>query len=216
MEIEAKFSLPDRATFDRLLQIEALAGCILSPARLKRVHDRYLDTASGRFLAGGYACRVRVDSAGGRLLTLKSLTPAQGLLHQRQEFEVSLPAQVDLDPAAWPACAATDLASRLGQGQPLTLLLELRQERQRRLATLPEAPSPAVELSIDRISFDAEAGYDLLGVEAELLSGGDLAALQAIAVELQQVWGLTPDPISKFEQGLAQARPDLLALMRTR
>jgi cobalt/nickel transport system ATP-binding protein len=132
MEIEAKFSLPDRATFDRLLQIEALAGCILSPARLKRVHDRYLDTASGGFLAGGYACRVRVDSAGGRLLTLKSLTPAQGLLHQRQEFEVSLPAQVDLDPAALaglrcdrsgqPAWAgpAVDAAAGAAPGAPAT------------------------------------------------------------------------------------------------
>lgn len=214
MEIEAKFSLPDRATFDRLLQIQTLVGCVLSPARLKRVHDQYLDTASGAFLRGGFACRVRLDGDGGRLLTLKSLSPAQGLLHQRQEFEVSLPAHVGLDPATWPACAATELASQLGQGQPLMLLLELRQERQRRLATLPAASFPAVELSIDSVCFDAEARHGLLGVEAELLPGGDLATLQAIAAELQQVWGLTPEPISKFEQGLAQVRPDLFVLMQ--
>lgn len=216
MEIEAKFSLPDRATFDRLLQIQTLAGCVLGPARLKQVHDQYLDTASGAFLRGGYACRVRTESDGGRLLTLKSLTPAQGLLHQREEFEVRLPPSVGLDPASWPACDATELASRLGQGQPLTLLLELRQERHRRLATRPDALAPVVELCIDRLSFSATDRRGLLGVEAELLPGGDLALLQAIAEELQQVWGLSPEPISKFELGLAQTRPDLLVLMRAR
>ena len=216
MEIEAKFIVPDRTTFDRLLQIEALAGCALSPARLKRLHDQYLDTASGGFLAGGFACRVRMDGDGGRLLTLKSLTPAHGLLHERQELEVRLPAHVGLDPATWPACDATALASQLSQGQPLASLFELRQERYQRLATPVGMPSPAVELSIDCIRFDAEAQHDLLGVEAELLPGNDRTALQAIIDDLHQEWGLTPELISKFERGLAQARPELFSLMRAR
>lgn len=216
MEIEAKFIVPDRTTFDRLLQVEALAGCVLSPARLKRLHDQYLDTASGGFLAGGFACRVRIDGDGGRLLTLKSLTPAQGLLHERQELEVRLPAHGDLDPAAWPACDATELARHLSQGQPLTPLFELRQERYQRLATPVGMPSPAVELSMDRISYDGKAQPELLDVEAELLPGNDRTALQAIIDDLHQEWKLTPEPISKFERGLAQARPELFSLLRAR
>lgn len=214
MEIEAKFTVPDQITFDRLLQIEALGGCVLSPARLKRLHDHYLDTAGGGFLAGGFACRVRVDGDGGRLVTLKSLTPAQGLLHERQELEVRLPEYVGLDPATWPVCDATALASQLSQGQPLTPLFELRQDRYQRLATPVGSETPAVELSIDRINFAAED--DLLGVEAELLPGSDRSALQAIADDLHRAWGLTPEPISKFERGLAQARPELFALLRAR
>ena len=216
MEIEAKFTVPDQITFDRLLQIEALGGCVLSPARLKRLHDQYLDTAGGGFLAGGFACRVRWDGDGARLVTLKSLTPAQGLLHERQELEVRLPAYVGLDPATWPACDASALASQLSRGQPLTPLFELRQERYQRLATPIGTLSPAVELSMDRIRFDAEAQIELLDVEAELLPGSDRSALQAIADDLHRAWGLTPEPISKFERGLAQARPELFALLRAR
>lgn len=208
MEIEAKFTVPDRTTFDRLLKVETLAGCGLSPARLKRLHDQYLDTASGGFLAGGYACRVRVDGDGERLVTLKSLTPAQGLLHERQELEVRLPAHVGLDPATWPACEATDLASRLSRGQPLTPLFDLHQERYQRLATPHGSAAPVVELSIDQTSF-AAAEDDLLGVEAELLPGSERTTLYAIIADLHQEWGLTPEPISKFERGLAWARPDL-------
>lgn len=215
MEIEAKFVVPDRTTFDRLLQVEALAGCALSPARLKHLHDQYLDTASGGFLAGGFACRMRMDGDGGRLLTLKSLTPAHGLLHERQELEVRLPAQGGLDPAMWPACDATVLARQLGQGQPLMVLFELRQERHQRLATPPRSVTPAVELSIDRVSFEAVAD-DLLGVEAELLPNSDQTVLRAIIDDLHQAWGLTPEPISKFERGLAQMRPELLSLMCAR
>jgi inorganic triphosphatase YgiF len=216
MEIEAKFIVPDQATFDRLLQVEALSGSALSLARLKRLHDRYLDTASGGFLRGGFACRVRMDDQGGRLITLKSLTPAPGLLHERQELEVSLPACVGLDPTTWPACDATALASQLSQGQPLTPLFELRQERYQRLGTPVGAPTPAVELSIDRVRFDAAAQDDLMGVEVELLSDSDRTALEAIVEELQQGWGLIPEPISKFERGLAQVRPELFPLLRAR
>ena len=215
MEIEAKFIVPDRTTFDRLLQIEALAGCVLSPARRKRLHDQYLDTANGGFFYGGFACRVRTDGDGGRLLTLKALTPAQGLLHEREELEVRLPGHAGLDPAGWPACDATGLASQLSQGQPLAPLFELRQERYQRLATPVGGATPAVELSIDRTSFDASAD-DLLGVEAELLPGHDRTALQAIIDDLHQEWGLRPEPTSKFERGLAQARPELFSLMRAR
>lgn len=216
MEIEAKFIVPDRTTFERLLQVEGLGQCVLSPARLKYLHDQYLDTASGGFMRGGYACRVRMDGDGGQLITLKSLTPAKGMMHQRQELEVRLPAHLGLDPATWPACEATELASQLSQGQPLMPLFELRQARHQRLASAIGSATPAVEFSIDRISFRADAQEDLLEVEAELLPNSDRATLQAIADELQQRWGLTPEPISKFERGLAQARPELLSLIRAR
>lgn len=215
MEIEAKFIAPDRATLERLMQIERLAGFLLSPARLKSMHDQYMDTAGGRFLRGGFACRVRVDGSGDRLLTLKSLTPPQGLMHVRQEFEVRLKPQASLEMVDWPDCDATSLARQLSGGQPLELLFELRQERYQRLAAGEEG-APLVELSIDHTRFIFPAESDLLGVEAELLPAGDRRTLQAIVDALQQVWGLRPEPISKFERGLAQARPELVPLIYLR
>ncbi|HSN73942.1 MAG TPA: CYTH domain-containing protein [Anaerolineae bacterium] len=216
MEIEAKFIVPDRATFERLLQIERLAGFVLSPALLKRMHDQYLDTADGAFLRGGFACRMRVDGGGGCLVTLKALTPSQGLLHVRQELEVRLPQQDGLNVARWPDCDATALARQLSSGQPLELLFDLQQERYQRLAFAGEKQPPFAELSIDRVRFSAAIHSDLLGVEAELLPAGEILGLQALADELQQVWGLTPEPVSKFERGLALARPELAPLIYAR
>jgi inorganic triphosphatase YgiF len=210
MEIEAKFALPDRIVFERLLQIGALAGFSLGAPQRQVLHDHYLDTAEGAFLRGGYACRVRLDGEGGRLLTLKSLTPAEGAWHERDELEVWLPPDGSLDIAGWPPGAATALASQLSAGQPLVLLFEVRQERYQRLAAAAGSPAPAVELSIDATRFGVDAPSELLGVEAELLPAGDVGDLRAIADELQHGWGLQPEMLSKFERGLAQARPDLV------
>ncbi len=209
MEIEAKFTAPDGATFQRLLDVDSLAGFALSPPRLKQLHDQYLDTADGGFFFGGYVCRIREDGEGRRLLTLKSLTPAEGALHARQELEVRLPPQAGLDVAGWPDCPARLLALELSRGQPLAVLFDLRQERYQRLATPAGRSAPAVELSIDRTRFRADAQDELLGVEAELLPDGGRADLDVIVDVLQQGWGLQPEPISKFERGLAWARPDL-------
>jgi inorganic triphosphatase YgiF len=213
MEIEAKFALPDRAVFQRLLQVEALAGFSLSRPRRKALHDQYLDTAGGALLRGGYACRVRLDGDGGRLLTLKALTPPQDAWHVREELEVRLQAGSNLEMGMWPAGAAADLAQQLSAGQPLALLFDLRQERYVRLAASAGNPAPVVELSIDVTRFSADPPMDLLGVEAELLPAGDLSDLQAIAGELQRGWKLRPEPQSKFERGLALARPELAAIL---
>lgn len=216
MEIEAKFTAPDWATLQRLILVERLAGFVLTPAHLKQLHDRYLDTADGGFLRGGYACRLREDREGQSLLTLKSLTPAQGALHARQELEVQLARQAGLDTAGWPDCAAKFLALELSHGQPLTPLFDLRQERYQRLATPAGHAIPDVELSIDRASSCAAGQDELLGVEVELLPDRNRAALDAIVEALQQGWGLVPEPISKFERCLAQARPELIPLLRAR
>lgn len=212
MEIEAKFSIADQATFQRLIEVQQLAGYGLSPARLKQNHDQYLDTADSAFLRRGFACRLRLDEGGGRVLTLKSLTPPQGALHVRQELEVALPPLAGLDMAAWPASDAAALAQEIGRGQPLRLLFDLRQERHQRLAAAAAGGPPLVELSIDHAHFSAAAQADCRGVELELLPAGDLAAVQAMAAELETRWGLAVQPRSKFEQGLALARPELLPL----
>lgn len=210
MEIEAKFSIADQATFQRLIEVQQLAGYGLSPARLKQNHDQYLDTADNAFLRRGFACRLRLDAGGGRVLTLKSLTPPQGALHVRQELEVALPPLAGLEMAAWPASDAAALAREIGRGQALRLLFDLRQERHQRLAAA--GGPPLAELSIDHVHFSAAAQADYRGVELELLPAGDLAAVQAMAAELETRWGLAVQPCSKFEQGLALARPELLPL----
>ena len=59
MEIEAKYSIPDEQTFQRLQETPTLAGFDLGPMTSADLHDTYLDTPDRAILAGGCACRLR-------------------------------------------------------------------------------------------------------------------------------------------------------------
>ena len=98
MEIEAKFVVPDRQVDAQLGRLRSLAGYGLTPAGVAPVSDRYFDTLDRRFLAAGYACRLRQEG-DALLLTLKGLGGVEGAVHRRGESEVSLPAW---NPDPWP------------------------------------------------------------------------------------------------------------------
>jgi uncharacterized protein YjbK len=89
LKVEAKFSIPDERTFQRLLKATARTGFSLEKSCLAELYDRYLDTADGAFRARGYACRIRRQDSQ----TLAALT---------------------LSPPDWPQSAAHDLALHLG------------------------------------------------------------------------------------------------------
>ena len=117
MEIEAKFSVPNRQTYRSLLRLRDTAGYVLIPTSAVQMADRYFDTADGRLLAAGYACRLRTENASV-LATLKGLGGAQGAIHHRDEQEIQLAAWTP-DATAWPASPARDLALKLSGGAPL-------------------------------------------------------------------------------------------------
>ncbi len=202
MEIEAKFGIPDERTFRRLLETTTLAGFSLSEATLIKLHDRYLDTAGRAILAGGYACRLRRQD-GRTLVSLKGLGGAAGAVHRRAEYQVEL--TDPLPPQEWPPGQARDLALSLGGGEPLLPLFELEQTRHCRL--LYDGDRAVAELALDRVEV---YGADLrrptisfLELEAELLADGSEEDLHRLVADLQTVWGLTPEPRSKFERALA-------------
>ena len=122
MEIEAKFSVPDEATFRRLVETTALAGFDLGEASVEELSDRYLDTAGRAIQSWGYACRLR-RKGDGYVATLKGLGRAAGAVHRRIEHEVGLSKPVY--PQDWPPSAARDLALRLCGCEPLVVLLSL-------------------------------------------------------------------------------------------
>ncbi len=220
MEVEAKFSIPDRAVLEQLCQLEALAGYRLEPAGVKSVFDRYLDTDERAILRAGYACRVRrkTGEAGSApaLATLKGLGGADAAsgIHRREEYEV----QVDDDsPAAWPESPARELALRLSDGRPLRELFSVSQERYLRLVyeDAPGGVRRVAELSLDVVT-PAQAGAYRLDDEArpcryyeleiELLDQGHESDLQAMVADLKATWGLRPEARSKFERGFALAQ----------
>ena len=199
MEVEAKFSIPDEHTFQRLLEATSLAGFSLVEPTLLNLHDRYLDTREGTILAGGYACRIRQQD-DLTLATLKGLGSASGAIHRRVEHEIALPQP--LPPQQWPPGVARDTALRLCENEPLVPLFEVEQTRHRR--HLCDGDRVVAELNLDRgrLYRGTETGASYLELEAELLPGGSEEILEELAEALQTEWGLLPQNRSKFERGI--------------
>ena len=198
MEIEAKFTLPDRDVFQRLMSVDRLAGFSLSAGRVKQVRDTYLDTVERLILRAGYACRRREQSEG-ILITLKGLGGAQGAVHRREELQVLISS--DLPPAQWSPSSVRDRVLQLIGSAPLLPLFELQQLRTVRLMTQGERP--VAELSLDDVQVKAgnrEQVY--LEMEVELETQGTEDDLSAIVACLRDEWQLKPEPLSKFERAL--------------
>jgi len=200
LEIEAKFSIPDAGTFQRLLETATLAGFRLGERSFSHLRDGYWDTPRRALYAAGYACRIR-EKEGHYLATIKGLGGVAGAVHRREEHEVDLDGL--LSPAQWPASDARDLAMRLCAGEPLALLFEIEQDRY----TWPvsEADRLVAELNVSHVRVVREgvatAAYREL--EAELGPGGREEDLEKLGAELEAVWNLMPETSSKFERSLA-------------
>ncbi len=99
MEIEAKFAVPDEATWLKLQTVEQIAGYALSPGKTKQVHDTFVDTPDRAILASGHVCRKR-EVDGQIVMTLKSGQTVEGAVHRREELEVTLERELPI--GQWP------------------------------------------------------------------------------------------------------------------
>ena len=207
LEIEAKFSVPDEKTFQRLLEAEALAGFELGPLTVARLYDLYLDTPDWAILRQGYALRIRRQADRYRA-TIKGLGSAEAGIHRRAEYETDLPAL--LPPDEWPPCAARDLALRLCDRAPLEQLFALEQTRHSR--PLREGGRDVATLALDRVRvrLGDRVADSYLELEVELEPKGQMADLEAIRAVLLNTWGLRGRRRSKFERALALFEPDRL------
>ena len=198
MEIEAKFVVPDEATYGRLLALEALGEYALVPAGEVRTADHYLDTANRALLHSGHAVRRRDWQDGGpERVTLKAIGRASGAVHHRSEVEVEVPR--DTPPERWPSGAPRDTVLRIAHDEPLVEVLTLHQHRTTR-EVLKDGRRVAA-LSLDRIEF--AGGETARELEIELEHEGNVADLHGLERHLLPL-GLQPQPLSKFERALAQ------------
>ena len=199
MEIEAKFSVANPTVYWQLQTTNQLAGYSLSTVQVKDIRDTYLDTRQRRILAARYSCRRR-ETRAGIVMTLKSLNSAEGAVHRRGEWEVTL--AVDQPPAKWPDSPVRDRVLKLIGKDSLLPLFDLQQTRIVRLVRQNE--QPIAELSLDRISLSANDREQIyLELEVELLPQTSDESLTPIIDCLQADWKLNPEPLSKFERALA-------------
>jgi inorganic triphosphatase YgiF len=199
MEVELKLAIPDAATFQHLRAVSALGDYTVKEPVTKTVTDTYLDTATRLLWHNGYACRIRHNHTNDQWLgTIKGLGNASAGFHQREEFEIEIPA--DTPPDAWPNSPARDLALSLAQSQPFIKLFSIRQIRHISLICLRDLV--VAEWSLDEVSFVADARKkESLELEIELKEQGTLADLRVLNASLTD-FDLQPEPLSKFERGL--------------
>jgi len=201
MEIEAKFAVPDEATWLKLQVVDQLAGCALSPGKTKQVHDTFMDTSDRSILTSQHVCRKR-EVDGQIVMTLKGGQTVEGAVHRREELEITLERELPI--GQWPPSEIRDrLLSIVGD----VMLLPLFDQHQTRIVRwASRADRIIAEMSVDKVELSIngrEQSY--FEVEFELKGAGTEDELAAIAACLHNEWGLKPEPRSKFSRALALA-----------
>lgn len=199
IEIEAKFIIPNRKTFNRILQSIQQNDPPGGKPAARQVIDTYIDTETRTFFKAGYAFRIRRRGTG-LLLALKALGSQADMIHRRPEYEIALPAGSNpLQASSWPSGQFKEMVQSTMGDSPLEHLLTVTQLRT--ICPLHKAERPVVELSLDEVRFDA--GVPCFELELELLPEGTEEELEQIAGSFKTRWDLTPVSTSKFERGLA-------------
>lgn len=201
MEIEAKFAVPDKATWLKLQTLTQLAGYAISPGETKQVHDTFVDTPDQQILKSRHVCRQR-EIDGHILMTLKSKQVVVGAVHQREELEVTLEGASPI--GQWPPSEIRDRLLGLVGDVALSPLFDQHQTRSVHWVT--QGARRVAELSVDWVQL-ALAGQEqtYYEVEVELKDAGTEDDLARLAACLADEWGLPPEPRSKFSRALALA-----------
>jgi CHAD domain-containing protein/adenylate cyclase class IV len=208
MEIEAKYSVPDDDTLERLARARRLAGYTLGALADRRDGDVFLDTADRRFLGAGYYLRRRETGDGVRL-TLKGLvTAADGVL-RREELEALV--AVDVPVQEWPQGQLRERVESVARGAPLAPLVELRQRRRTRVVS--DGRREVGELSLDEVEVVGDAGErGWLELELELRGDGDEDDLLKLTRALRRRFRLEPESRAKFARALELAGVEVAAV----
>ena len=198
MEVEAKYTVADAETLDRLTNTPALAGYEIDPGERRRDRDTFLDTADRRFLGAGYYLRRR-ETDGGVKITLKQLVSGAGGVLRREELEALVVA--DVPPAEWPRGELRERVESIAGGAPLEPFLFLEQERVAR--RVYEGEREVAELSLDDVTVAAGGrARRWFEVEVELRAEGREDDLERLTAALAGEPGLTPETRAKFARAL--------------
>ena len=196
IETEAKFVITKSSTFLALQQLAKLGLFKLKSGGVRAIVDQYMDTPQMHLYRSGYACRIR-DNQAEKIITLKSLTPAEGNLHRRKEIEQVIESE---KPETWDDGEVKQIIQKLAGSSPLQTLFVIHQTRHIRYASLQERT--VLECALDEVSLNKTDHVDYYSLEAELLETGQEADLLAFIDTLQTKWLLRPERLSKFEHGL--------------
>jgi inorganic triphosphatase YgiF len=199
-ELEIKFAIaPD--DIPRLARLPLLRHCTAGRTVTRKMHSVYYDTPEHDLQRAGAGLRLRRE--GTRWVqTLKSGGRVEAGLHQRDEMETEVPAQL-LDYRMLVASQVSEALAdpaRRARLQPVFIADFTRSLRQ-----IEPTPGTVLEMAVDQGTISAgDASVPVSEIELELKAGLPESALD-FAVALAQELPLRLEPRSKAERGYALA-----------
>jgi exopolyphosphatase/guanosine-5'-triphosphate,3'-diphosphate pyrophosphatase len=198
MEIEAKFSVPEKEIFAILISAQSIGPFVLDAAVQARLEDAYLDTVDMAIMSKGYYLRRR--QKGQRITyTIKSLGGLEKEIRRREEMECVL--EQDMPYEKWDNADMESFLSGVAGESTLVPLFNVSHVRNVR--NVIDDERDVAEMSLDDVvitGWGKKLSY--LEIEVELLSGGDERDLEKLVSMLRQEYSLVPDSLSKFERAL--------------
>ena len=187
-EIELKLSI-QQAAIDAFTSHPVLSGVSNTEEQLE---NQYFDTADQQLTQAGIALRLRRTS-NGWVQTLKTQGTNVGGLHQRNEWEMAVPA-AQLDMSLFPE-QVLPAALKKAQLEPM---FTTHFNRQRWLVDY-QSSQVEVVLDVGEVR-SGEQTEEISEVELELKTGG-LPALLDLAHQLTEQIPMMPSDLSKAERG---------------
>jgi inorganic triphosphatase YgiF len=197
-EIELKLAI-SASDVPKLARIPSLISASRGRATTSRLYSIYYDTPELTLREQGVALRLR--KIGARWLqTLKTAGRVEAGLHQREELETPVPAQILNYPALTQSGAAPVFAE---PGLPLRLQPVFATDFKRTSRQLEPTAGTEIEFCLDRGAISAGAAQvPISEIELELKSGAPEQLLQ-FALGLLEKVPLRLEPASKAERGYA-------------
>ncbi len=209
MEIEAKFLVPERNLFDKLMRISSIKNYNITEPVENKFHDTYLDTLDMVIYASDFSFRCR-ERKGKVIYTLKSLKSSDPVLHMREENELVLPEKISFEKPGKNAeekAFLKKITAMTGSGNLFPLFSV---EHKRTDLQVFDEERHIAEVSFDDVVIvcdDNEKSY--LELEIELMTDGREDELLQIASYFRDEIGLIAGSSSKFDNGMELLRENI-------
>lgn len=201
MEIEAKFSVPDKDTFYLFLNTPTIGQFKLDIPIKTAFEDTYLDTSDMIIMSEGYYLRRR-EKGQSIVYTLKSLGGAgKDGTRRREEMECNLIHDIPLE--KWEELEMKNFLSQIVGKNSLVPLFNVSHLRNNRKIFDIDTEKEVAELSLDEVKISVAGNEEAYKeIEVELLQDGDQKELEKLVILLKDDFGLIPGSLSKFEHGI--------------
>lgn len=200
VETELKFTVHDKALFDRIKSLGEITGYQTIQKGLQKITDTYFDTQNNRLLNGNVAFRLRVTEHKS-VLTFKSHKASAGSTYQRIEIESETNANVeDISSGNMPDIPPVKaLQEKMGT---ISLSPSLKTENNRYTIFLSHNNTLYYELVLDDVVFTGPRGTAVV-YELEVESLFDMHDdLENIGSWLTEQFELQPAGPSKYILGM--------------